>query len=202
MTDRKVRPAWAMGLAVSLVASGAAVAQAVKAPPGFVDDTRGNVVVDSAGECVKTTRASPGAPCPEVAKKVEVAPAGPEKLTLSGTTLFDFNKATLRPEGRRELSGAIEQVKRKLDGYALEQRQISITGHTDSVGSDQYNQKLSEARARTVAEFMVENGVDPRIIRARGMGESQPVADNATAEGRQRNRRVEIEYRALAQPKS
>jgi OOP family OmpA-OmpF porin len=165
-------------------------------PPGYVDDTAGQVVTDSQGDCVKTSRWSKDVPCKEAAK-----PAVADKITLSGTVLFDFNKSTLRPEGRSEISKAVATVKEKLQGYDLDQRQITVIGHTDSVGSDSYNQRLSEARAMTVADFMVEQGIDPRIIRARGMGESEPVASNATDDGRQQNRRVEIEYRALARPK-
>lgn len=171
---------------------------ALAAPEGYADDTRGQAVVDSQGDCVKTQRWSKDVPCRE-ARVAE--PPKAEKITLSGTVLFDFNKASLRPEGQRELAKAVTTVKEKLAAYAVEQRQITVTGHTDSVGSDAYNQKLSERRAMTVAEFMVDQGVEPRIVRARGAGESEPIASNATEEGRQQNRRVEILYQALAQPK-
>jgi outer membrane protein OmpA-like peptidoglycan-associated protein len=166
-------------------------------PPGYVDDTAGQVAVDSQGDCVKTSQWSKDVPCREAAKPQSVA----EKITLSGTVLFDFDKATLRPEGRSELSKAVTTIKEKLQGYDLDQRQITVLGHTDSVGSDAYNQRLSEARAVSVADFIVEEGVDPRIIRARGLGESEPMAGNETEDGRQQNRRVEIEYQALGRPK-
>ena len=174
---------------------------ALATPPGYADDTRGDVVVDSQGECVKTQRWSKDFPCREAkpVAKAELPP--PEKITLSGAVLFDFNKATLRPEGQRELAKAVDSIKEKLSAYAVGQRQITVTGHTDSVGSDAYNQKLSERRAVAVADFMVDRGVDARIIRARGAGEGEPIASNATDEGRQQNRRVEIVYQAQVQPK-
>jgi len=70
---------------------------------------------------------------------------------------------------------------------------VIAVGHTDSVGSDAYNQRLSLARAESVKAYLVSKGVDRQRIRTEGRGESQPVADNATAEGRAKNRRVDIE---------
>jgi outer membrane protein OmpA-like peptidoglycan-associated protein len=69
---------------------------------------------------------------------------------------------------------------------------LKLEGHTDSIGSDEYNQKLSERRARSVRDYLVESGLSSSIMTAQGFGESQPVSSNATADGRQRNRRVEI----------
>jgi outer membrane protein OmpA-like peptidoglycan-associated protein len=69
---------------------------------------------------------------------------------------------------------------------------MQIEGHTDSVGADDFNQRLSEQRAGTVRDFLLEQGVVPSSITAQGFGKTQPVASNDTAEGRQRNRRVEI----------
>ena len=80
----------------------------------------------------------------------------------------------------------------RLKGEAASTR-LSITGHTDSVGSDAYNQKLSERRANAVANYLIDAGVPSSIIvGVQGLGESQPVADNKTREGRAENRRVEI----------
>ena len=69
---------------------------------------------------------------------------------------------------------------------------VEVAGHTDSIGSDQYNQGLSERRAKSVFDYLVGNGIDSGRLNSRGYGESAPIADNATREGRQRNRRVEL----------
>jgi outer membrane protein OmpA-like peptidoglycan-associated protein len=102
--------------------------------------------------------------------------------------LFDFNKATLKPGAREKLS--------KLAGILLAypgKYQIEIEGHTDSVGSDDYNLKLSEDRARSVQTYLNSSGIaTDKIIAVRGFGKARPVTTNDTAEGRQMNRRVEI----------
>ncbi len=102
--------------------------------------------------------------------------------------LFDFNKASLKPGAREKLS--------KLAGILLAypgQYQLEIEGHTDSVGSDDYNQKLSEGRAAAVRDYLSQEGIkSEKIIAVRGLGKNKPVTTNDTAEGRQMNRRVEI----------
>lgn len=100
--------------------------------------------------------------------------------------LFDFNKATLKPEAREIVS--------RLAGILLVSRgyQLRIEGHTDSIGSEEYNQKLSLRRAQSVRDYLEGAGLGDRIIGVRGFGESRPVADNDTPSGRQKNRRVEI----------
>lgn len=106
-------------------------------------------------------------------------------LSMSNV-LFDFNMATLRPEAREKLA--------KLAGIVLATPglRLSVEGHADAIGSDEYNQKLSERRAGSVRDYLVGQGVDGASVTARGFGESQPIASNETAEGRQQNRRVEI----------
>jgi outer membrane protein OmpA-like peptidoglycan-associated protein len=102
--------------------------------------------------------------------------------------LFDFNKATLKPGARERLS--------KLAGILIAypgQYRIEIDGFTDSIGSDDYNLKLSQGRAESVSTYLVQEGVhSDRIGQVQGMGKMMPVADNSSAEGRQMNRRVEI----------
>ena len=102
--------------------------------------------------------------------------------------LFDTGKATLKPGAREKLSKLAGIMLAYPGAYRLE-----VEGHTDAVGSDESNFKLSEARANSVRDYMLESGIKPdRIVAARGFGETRPVASNDTAAGRQVNRRVEI----------
>ena len=98
--------------------------------------------------------------------------------------LFDFNKYTLKQDAREKLA--------KMSGIVLAHPglKLAIEGHTDSIGSDEYNQKLSEQRAGAVRDYLVEQGVPEPI--ATGFGETRPIASNDNAAGRQQNRRVEI----------
>ena len=100
--------------------------------------------------------------------------------------LFDFDKATLRPGAREKLA--------RVAGILLTQAglNIAVEGHTDSVGSDSYNQRLSEQRAGSVRDYLVRQGIRPGTVATSGFGESRPVVSNNTAAGRQQNRRVEI----------
>lgn len=100
--------------------------------------------------------------------------------------LFDLNKYTLKPGAREKLA--------KVSGIILSHPglKIQVEGYTDSTGSDEYNMKLSENRADAVRDYFVAEGLDPASITAQGFGKSDPVADNATAAGRQQNRRVEL----------
>jgi outer membrane protein OmpA-like peptidoglycan-associated protein len=100
--------------------------------------------------------------------------------------LFDFNKATLKPEARSQLAAVLQALKEQPGLNVL------IVGHTDSVGSDAYNMGLSQRRAESVATYLVQNGVPRQSIKTEWHGESQPVASNANAQGRAQNRRVEI----------
>jgi outer membrane protein OmpA-like peptidoglycan-associated protein len=103
-----------------------------------------------------------------------------------GDVLFDTGKYTLRSPAREALA--------KLSGIVLAYPglRLQVEGHTDSTGSQAFNQKLSEQRAATVRDFLVQQGVDMNAISAAGLGEGMPIADNSTAAGRQKNRRVEI----------
>jgi outer membrane protein OmpA-like peptidoglycan-associated protein len=75
---------------------------------------------------------------------------------------------------------------------AFPENEISVEGHTDSIGSDQYNQVLSEKRAKSVADYLVKKGIDPARLKTVGFGKQKPVATNSTAQGREANRRVEV----------
>lgn len=107
-------------------------------------------------------------------------------VTFESGILFDFDSAELRPEARRNL----EALARSLQNYP--NTDVVIIGHTDSVGSEEYNQQLSLRRAEAAANYLVQLGVARSRIRTMGRGETDPIADNSTPEGRQRNRRVEV----------
>lgn len=100
--------------------------------------------------------------------------------------LFDFDKATLRAE----TISTLEQVAAVLREYPT--LEIRVEGHTDDVGSESYNQDLSERRALAVRDFLVDSGMAPSQVQSAGFGESLPVAPNSSPEGRQRNRRVDL----------
>ena len=110
-----------------------------------------------------------------------------EKVTLAADVLFDFDKSVLKAEGKSKL----DDLATKVRGINLEV--VIAIGHTDSIGSDAYNQKLSVRRAESVKAYLVSKGVEPNRIYTEGKGEKQPVASNKTKDGRQKNRRVEIE---------
>ena len=123
--------------------------------------------------------ARPPAPAPQ--------PPAATKVTYAADAFFDFDKAVLKPEGKAKLDDLVS----KIQGINLEV--IIAIGHTDSVGSDTYNQKLSVRRAESVKAYLVSKGIEKNRVYTEGKGEKQPVADNKTAEGRAKNRRVEIE---------
>ena len=125
-------------------------------------------------------------PAPKPAPVVPVAPTS-EKVTFAADAFFDFDKSVLKPEGKAKLDDLVS----KMGGINLEV--IIAVGHTDSVGSDAYNQKLSVKRSEAVKAYLVSKGVEKNRVYTEGKGEKQPVADNKTTEGRAKNRRVEIE---------
>ncbi|MBI5276258.1 MAG: OmpA family protein [Burkholderiales bacterium] len=114
-------------------------------------------------------------------------PAAATKVTYAADAFFDFDKSVLKPEGRAKLDDLVDKIK----GINLEV--IIAVGHTDSVGTDAYNQGLSVRRAESVKAYLVSKGIEKNRVYTEGKGEKQPVADNKTAEGRAKNRRVEIE---------
>lgn len=109
------------------------------------------------------------------------------KVVFNADTFFDFDKSTLKPEGRQLLDQVATQAR------AIDLETIIAVGHTDSIGTEAYNQKLSERRAASVKSYLVSKGIDPNRIYTEGKGELQPIATNKTAAGRAQNRRVEIE---------
>src|SRR5215212_1547707 len=114
-------------------------------------------------------------------------------VRMTSDILFDYNSSALRPESRSTL----DQLGTNFRQYP--DNRIVVEGHTDSVGSDAYNQKLSEQRAANVADYLIDRGVPPSNVTGYGFGEARPKATNETAEGRQLNRRVEIHIQAPPQ---
>jgi OOP family OmpA-OmpF porin len=134
----------------------------------------------------------PPAPAPAAAPAAAAAAAAvaapvSEKVTFAADAFFDFDKAVLKPEAKAKLDDLVG----KTSAVALEV--IIAVGHTDAVGTDAYNQKLSVKRSEAVKAYLVSKGIEKNRVYTEGKGEKQPVADNKTSEGRAKNRRVEIE---------
>jgi len=201
----------AAALTLSISATSSPVfAQAPVAANGYVQSAGGSVR-SGAGSCVRTGYWTPSSateecdpdllpkktpvaappppppPPPPPAPAVKPPPPPPrpivEKVSLRGDTLFDFDKSVVKAV----LDKLVDQAK------ALNLEVIVAVGHTDSVGTDAYNQKLSERRAAAVKAYLVSKGVAANRVYTEGKGEKSPVADNKTKEGRSKNRRVEVE---------
>lgn len=212
-------------LAVATTAIALAPVHVFAAPPtqpvqGYLLDSSGEFVKTAAGACwhlnawtpalalepcdptIKTAAAVVPEPTPEAAPTpvpmpVPV-PAAPvtQKLRYSGDALFGFDKATLQPEGKAVLDDLVHE----LQGATYEK--VTVTGHTDRLGSAAYNQKLSVQRAQTVRDYLVGQNVGANVIEAQGLGETQPTPETANCKGRksakliaclQPDRRVEVE---------
>lgn len=141
-------------------------------------------LVKAAEQPAPAPTAAPATPAP-----APVAPpvAQTQKVTYAADAFFDFDKSVLKPEGKAKLDDVASKVKN------INLEVIIAVGHTDSIGSDAYNQKLSVRRAEAVKAYLVSKGIDKSRVYTEGKGEKQPVADNKTAAGRAKNRRVEIE---------
>lgn len=201
----------ASAVVIGLVAA-PAFAQAGKGTQGYVTDTRNAIVKDPYNLCWRTGYWTPAIAncecdkdllprevCEPPAPKPAVAPPPPkpaakptpkpvtEKVTFAADVFFDFDKAVLKPEGKAKLDDLVG----KLKTVALEV--IIAIGHTDNIGTKEYNQKLSVRRAEAVKAYLVSKGIEPNRIYTEGKGLTQPIADNRTAAGRAKNRRVEIE---------
>ena len=158
-------------------------------------DEDGDGVPDSRDKCPGTPKGTPvdadGCPPPAPAPMpvaVEPAPLPKEETIVIRNVHFEFDKATLTAADRAQLDTVATRLKTEATTARL-----SVSGHTDSVGSDAYNQRLSEQRAKAVTDYLIGSGVArASVVSVKGVGEAQPVADNHTAEGRAMNRRTEI----------
>jgi outer membrane protein OmpA-like peptidoglycan-associated protein len=176
---------WAAGGAALGILTGGLICYA---QDGDEDD---DGVFDRRDRCPDTPANTPvehhGCPLPQYPASVKpVEPPVSEVITLNGNVLFAYNRSELMPEARSQLDSLMAKLQN------ADVASIKVIGHTDSQGSDAYNQKLSERRASSVAAYLLSQGVAPNKLTSEGRGESQPVADNDTEEGRAQNRRVEL----------
>lgn len=157
-----------------------AQAQREAAVANAKSDSDGDGVLNCMDQCTGTPANSPvdksGCPLPQSVEKA---------VELKGVN-FEFDSSELTADSTMALDGAVETLKQNPD------MAVEIAGHTDSQGSDEYNQGLSERRAQAVFDYLVGHGVNGDKLSARGYGESEPVADNGTEEGRAANRRIEL----------
>jgi len=127
------------------------------------------------------------------ATTVSVIPLSKKTMVFDAVALFDVDKADLKPEGKEQINKYREDAKAELSRAD----KITITGHTDNTGSAEYNMKLSLRRAEAVRDYLIGLGVDPAKLEVKGEGMTNPTADNSTAEGRAKNRRVEVDITGL-----
>ena len=212
---------------IALYSLGLSVPVAADSPSrsGYLQDSRGNIVRNNYGECWRTGYWTPAmaiAECdPNLVKTAEAAPepmpapapapapiiAGPEqpafqKITLQAETLFDFDKAIVKPDNTKEL----DDVAAKMKQYPQVEL-ILVTGYTDKIGSDSYNQRLSQERAAAVKNYLVKQGVEANRIETQGKGEADSVVTCNDVKGKanrhnkkliaclQPNRRVIVEVK-------
>jgi OOP family OmpA-OmpF porin len=186
---------------------------------GYLTDGQRGVIKDAYNLCWRTgywtpaqavadcdpdlvPRAAPPAPPPPPAAAPAPPPPPPpapvakpapppkpvtEKVTFAADVFFDFDKSVLKPEGKERLDDLVAKMK----GVTLEV--IIAIGHTDAVGGNEYNQRLSVRRAEAVKAYLVSKAIEPNRIYTEGKGKTQPIADNRTDAGRAKNRRTEIE---------
>lgn len=127
------------------------------------------------------------------ATTVSVIPLSKKTMVFDAVALFDVDKAELKTEGKEQINKYREDAKAELSRAD----KITITGHTDNTGSADYNMKLSLRRAEAVRDYLIGLGVDPGKLEVKGEGMTNPTADNSTADGRAKNRRVEVDITGL-----
>ena len=169
----------ALAAPLSLVAGLALAPMHNAAAQEYLSDSQDENVTNSYGECWEVSYGLKN--CGEAAP----APSA-ETITITTDGLFAFDSAVIKPD----LAAKLDEVAGRLSGR--DYSSVNVVGHTCSIGSDAYNQGLSERRARAAADYLVSKGVDGGKISASGQGESNPAYSNDTRDGRAKNRRVEI----------
>ena len=133
---------------------------------------------------------APAAAAPAPAPAPVPPAVAASKVTFAADAFFDFDKYVLKPEGRAKLDDLVSKIK------DVNLEVIIAVGHTDWIGTKEYNQKLSVRRAEAVKAYLVSKGIEKNRVYTEGKGKSQPIADNRTAEGRAKNRRVVATFTA------
>ena len=177
------RGSWGGVLGRIGIASAAAIAAAGCSGSLAFSDTSPIVIVGTPPPLPPPPEPPPPPP-PPAPKRVELTQ---DQIVIHDKIQFETNKAVIKPESfglMDEITAAVRD--------APQIKKLSIEGHTDDVGSDKYNQKLSDQRAASVKAYLVEHGIDAGRLASKGWGESKPIADNKTEEGKEQNRRVEF----------
>jgi len=208
---------WSAAVAtLVLLYAGIAAAESTSTD-AYLTDTSGTLVRNSYGECWRTgywtpelaiRECDPDLFPPEPEPEPAAAVPAPMAVTLSSEALFDFDRAEIRPQSAKRLS---EELVVPMAKYPKVDA-IQVTGHTDRVGSEAYNQALSERRATAVADYLVSQGIDASLITTTGRGESEPLVSCDEVQGRenrynralieclQPNRRAVVEVQVQEQP--
>ena len=178
--------AWAAGGAALGILTGGLICYAQDG------DQDSDGVFDRRDRCPDTPADTPvehhGCPRPQYPGGVTEPVVQAEVITLSdaGDVLFATNQSDLTPAAKSQLDALMTRLQ------GADVSSIKVVGHTDNVGTDAYNQTLSERRANSVADYLLSQGVAPNKVSSEGKGESEPVAENDTEEGRAKNRRVDL----------
>jgi OOP family OmpA-OmpF porin len=202
-SNKSIFGVWLGGISVAVaLASGAVHAQSPGDAAGYITDPEGNIVRSGTGECWHSSEWTPDKAtivgCDGVVAdvNVEVIPGEPtgvvEAFVIPTTALFAFDKADLTPEAENTIETYLREYREDWRPELAHAYEAIIIGYTDSTGDAKYNLGLSKRRAEAVRGFLVTQGVPAEKLRALGRGENDPIASNATKEGRAENRRVEV----------
>lgn len=177
----------------STVSTNGALSDGKNAAASYVASSDDGIVKSTAGGCVRTIDWSTDnilVECDASDSGADSVPKTAARLTFSGRALFDFDSDVLTSDGEQELESLVAKI-----GSDDLVDSISIVGHADSTGAENYNQALSERRAAAVHSYL-HNALNEVPMSAKGEGETSPIATNGTAEGRRQNRRVEVTIQA------